>query len=144
MSVFDSLKKTLLGAQTPSPAAQPARAAAPEPDPDDLIIPEVDAGKLITMVKEGGEPLILDCRESWERKQVRIPGSLHIPMNETPSRLAELPQEQDIYVICAHGSRSVGVSGYLLQHGFRAINLRGGMADWQAQGGAVESDYQHR
>lgn len=144
MSLFNSLKKTLKAPQTPSPAPPATRAAAPDPDPDDFIIPEIDAGKLIALAKEGGEPLILDCRESWERKQARIPGSLHIPMNETPSRLAELPHEQEIYVICAHGSRSVGVSGYLLQHGFRAINLRGGMAAWQAQGGAVESDYQRR
>jgi rhodanese-related sulfurtransferase len=64
-------------------------------------------------------------------------------MNETPLRLSELPPGQEIFVVCAHGNRSAGVSGYLLQQGFRAVNLRGGMAAWQAQGGPVESDYRH-
>lgn len=142
MSLLDSLKKTLRGDSNQPSAPPPAQPS--EPDPDDFILPEVDAALLVAQIKDGGQPVILDCREGWERKQVRIPGSLHIPMNETPARLHELPQGEEIYVVCAHGNRSAGVSGYLVQRGYRAINVRGGMAVWQAQGGAIESDYRTR
>lgn len=142
MSLLSSLKKTLRG--EPGRPAAPQPAPPPEPDPDDLILPEIDPARLIAQIKDGGQLVILDCREPWERKQLRIPGSLHIPMNETPARLHELPSGQEIYVVCAHGNRSAGVSGYLLQQGFRAVNLRGGMAAWQTQGGPTESDYRPR
>lgn len=138
MSLLDSLKKTLRG--EPNRPAAPQPAPPPEPDPDELILPEIDANGLIALSRDGGQPIILDCREPWERRQSRIPGSLHIPMNETPARLHELPQTEDIYVVCAHGNRSAGVGGYLRQHGYRAVNLRGGMAAWRAQGGPTESD----
>jgi len=71
---------------------------------------------------------------------VRIPGSLHIPMRQIPGRLAEIDRAADIVVVCAHGNRSYSVAGYLIENGFAARSLRGGVADWQARGGEVESD----
>jgi rhodanese-related sulfurtransferase len=88
----------------------------------------------------------LDVRELYEWRQVSIPGALHIPMNDTPWRLDELPREREIVVFCAHGNRSYGVAGYLMalcagfaiEQGFRARSLAGGITQWHRQGGAVE------
>jgi hydroxyacylglutathione hydrolase len=85
--------------------------------------------------------LLLDCREPFEWKQVRIPGSLHIPMNEIPYRLTEVDREADVVVICAHGIRSCAVAAFLSEKGFAARSLKGGVATWQSRGGEIESDH---
>lgn len=142
MSLFDSLKKRLSATSTAAqPAPNPTAGRASPPEDDEPVIPEINPTELMAVRQKGAGPVILDCREVYERKQARIPGSLHIPMNETPHRLGELDPDSDIVVVCAHGNRSYAVSGYLIQRGFRAINLTGGMAAWQARGGEIESDY---
>ena len=80
------------------------------------------------------------CREQYERRQGYIPGSAHIIMREIPYRLDELDRRADIVVYCAHGNRSYGVAGYLIERGFRARSLKGGIAGWQARGGEVTRD----
>ncbi len=142
MSLFDSLRRRSQAATTQS-TTQPAptRNSAPAPEDEVLTIPEITPAELMAAQRNGAGPVIVDCRESYERKQARIPGSLHIPMNETPLRLGELDRSADIVVVCAHGSRSYAVTGYLVQHGFRALSLAGGMAAWQSRGGEIESDY---
>jgi rhodanese-related sulfurtransferase len=87
--------------------------------------------------RNGGGPLLLDCREDSEWHQVHIPGSTHIPMRQIPDRLGEIDREADIVVMCAHGNRSYSVAGYLLRNGYRARSLKGGVADWQLHGGEV-------
>ena len=82
---------------------------------------------------------MLDCRESYERRQGYIPGSVHIVMREIPYRLEELDRATDIIVACAHGNRSYGVAGYLIENGFRARSLKGGTVAWQSQGGPFPS-----
>lgn len=49
----------------------------------------------------GATPLLLDVRELYEWKQVRIPGAKHIPMGEIPARLAEIDKERPVVVFCA-------------------------------------------
>jgi rhodanese-related sulfurtransferase len=138
MSLWHTLKQALGGgAKASAPSSRPA--STPEPEP---VVPEISVDELLAQRANGNaaDLLLLDCREPWEWRQVRIPGSLHIPMNETPFRLDELDRNRAIIVVCAHGNRSYGVAGYLLQHGFHASSLRGGIAAWQARGGEVESD----
>ncbi len=139
MSLWHTLKQAFnrgakASAVTPS---RPSSAAEPE-----LVVPEINVDELLAQRANGNaaDLLLLDCREPWEWRQVRIPGSLHIPMNETPFRLHELDKDRAIIVVCAHGNRSYGVAGYLIQNGFRASSLRGGIVAWQARGGEVESD----
>ena len=61
-------------------------------------------------------------------------------MREIPYRLGELDRAADIVVVCAHGNRSYGVAGYLIENGFRACSLKGGIAGWQSQGGEIAHD----
>ncbi len=139
MSLWHTLKQAFGGGAQASALTPSRPASSPEPEP---VVPEISVDELLAQRANGNaaDTLLLDCREPWEWRQVRIPGSLHIPMNETPFRLDELDKNRAIIVVCAHGNRSYGVAGYLLQHGFRASSLRGGIAAWQARGGEVESD----
>ena len=77
------------------------------------------------------QPLLLDVREPWELALCAIPGATSMPMASVPLRLGELPEDQDIVVICHHGGRSMQVAMFLNSRGFEAIhNLTGGVHAW--------------
>lgn len=83
--------------------------------------------------------VVLDCREPVEWAHGHIDGAVHIPMNEIPGRLDDVPEGQ-VLVVCKVGGRSAQVTGYLLQQGRDAVNLDGGMLDWEAAGRPMVSD----
>jgi rhodanese-related sulfurtransferase len=139
MKLLDAIKRSL-GSNSMPVSAQPP-ASSPAPEPAETIIPEIVAADLLAERRNGRQPILLDCREDHEWRQVRIPGSLHIPMRQIPGRLAEIDRGADVIVVCAHGNRSYSVAGYLIDNGFAARSLRGGVAEWQARGGEIESDY---
>lgn len=109
----------------------------PEPEPEEITVPEVTVADLQAALMGEQPPLLLDVREPWEWRQVHMATALHIPMNDVPDRLPELPVTQAIVVICAHGSRSYGVAGYLIEQGYRASSLAGGITQWAHEGGAI-------
>ncbi|HEV2519468.1 MAG TPA: rhodanese-like domain-containing protein [Thermoplasmata archaeon] len=78
--------------------------------------------------------VLLDVREDWERTTARIEPSLHIPMQQVPDRLGELPKRGLIVVYCHSGVRSAMVAAYLAGHGFRSVaNLSGGIDAWSTE-----------
>lgn len=96
------------------------------PAPFEIEVEELDRRR-----KAGGDDLVLDVREAWEYGLCAIDGSLHIPMSTLPARVAELPKDRDIVVVCHHGGRSAQVTMWLRSQGFdRAINLDGGVDSW--------------
>jgi rhodanese-related sulfurtransferase len=139
MKLFDAIKRSLGSNSMPASAQPPA--SLPAPEPAEIVIPEIVAADLMVERRSGHQPTLLDCREDHEWRQVRIPGSLHIPMRQIPGRLAEIDRGADVIVVCAHGNRSYSVAGYLIDNGFAARSLRGGVAAWQVRGGEIESDY---
>lgn len=93
-------------------------------------VPEVSAGELDSRLRASDPPVVLDVREPWELEIARLPGTLDIPMNEVPDRIAELPKNREIVVMCLAGGRSLKVAEYLNRTGFRASNLTGGIRAW--------------
>ena len=93
MGLLDSLKRAFAG-----PSSMPASGApvttASKPEPEEIRVPEVTAAELIAERRNGAAPLLLDCRENYERRQGYIPGSTHIVMREIPYRLGELDRER--------------------------------------------------
>ena len=85
-----------------------------------------------------GGAYVLDVREDHEFTAGHVPGAVSVPMNEVPARLAEVPADQPVYVICQAGGRSAQVVGFLRQQGLDAINVAGGTGEWVARGWAVE------
>jgi rhodanese-related sulfurtransferase len=145
MALFDSLRKAVAkpsAVPNVSQSGAPIEAVQrPAPQPEPIVVPEIQPGELIPQYRNGAAPRLLDCREPFEWAQVRIPGSLHIPMNEIPARLGELDPNSEWVVVCAHGNRSFAVAGYLLHNGLKASSLAGGVTDWWMRGGETESDY---
>ncbi|AET69707.1 NAD(FAD)-dependent dehydrogenase [Desulfosporosinus orientis DSM 765] len=73
------------------------------------------------------EVCIIDVRDEEERKAKFIRGSLHIPVNDLRSKLAELPKDKEIIVYCEIGLRGYVAYRILTQHGFTNVrNLCGG------------------
>lgn len=93
---------------------------------------EVSAIDLKARLNSGESPTILDVREPWEFATARIEGSKHISMGEVPARAPqELHSEEHIIVVCHHGVRSLKVTHWLRQQGFKkAQSLRGGIDEW--------------
>jgi rhodanese-related sulfurtransferase len=91
---------------------------------------------LKSWLADGGRlaPLLLDVREPWEYQHCCIEGAQSMPMATVPTRLAELPKDREIVVICHHGGRSQQIAAFLEQAGFdRVHNLQGGVHAWALQ-----------
>ena len=84
--------------------------------------------------KAPGALLLLDVREDYERAAAAIEPSVHIPMQQVPDRLDELPRNRAIVVYCHTGVRSAMVAGYLEQEGFAHVaSLGGGIDAWSRE-----------
>jgi len=76
---------------------------------------------------EAGEGFLLDVREAFELAVEEAPGAVNIPMGQLRGRLNELPRDREILVICRSGGRAYYATRMLLQNGFKARTLSGGM-----------------
>ena len=83
---------------------------------------------------------VLDVREEAEWRHGHIDGAMHIPLAELPARLSAVPGEEQTLVVCRIGGRSARAVAYLLQKGRDAVNLDGGMVDWEAAGRPMVSE----
>ena len=83
--------------------------------------------------------VVLDVREPDEWAHGHIEGALHIPLSLLPVRRAELPAAQTL-VVCKVGGRSAQAVAWLQQQGHDAVNLAGGMLDWEAAGRPMVSE----
>ncbi|HEV2703159.1 MAG TPA: rhodanese-like domain-containing protein [Steroidobacteraceae bacterium] len=94
-------------------------------------ITEIAPAALKRLLDSAAPPLVLDVREPWELEAARLTGTLDIPMMHIPQRLAELPRDRPIVVMCHGGVRSMKVAHFLAQNGFNQVaNLVGGIHAW--------------
>ena len=95
------------------------------------------AGMVASDVLRGDMPLVhwdhtdeiflLDVRQPPKLAVEQAPGVVNIPPGELCLRLEELPRDRAIGVICRSGQRAYYATRILLQNGFRARNIAGGM-----------------
>jgi rhodanese-related sulfurtransferase len=74
-----------------------------------------------------GDGFLLDVREGAELAVEQVPGAVNIPLGQLRSRLDELPRDREIQVICRSGQRAYTATRCLVQHGFQARVISGGM-----------------
>jgi len=78
------------------------------------------------ILREGGT--IIDVRESDEIATGTLPGAVHIPLGQIPSRTSEIDPTRPVALLCRSGARSGQAAAYLARSGFdEVINLDGGM-----------------
>jgi rhodanese-related sulfurtransferase len=105
---------------------------APE-TPD--AFPSVTIEDAIARVSAGQR--LVDVREQGEWDTVHAPTAQFLPMSELQERLDELPRGEEFLVVCHAGARSARVTAALLEAGFRAVNVEGGMSAWGVAGGGI-------
>ncbi len=76
--------------------------------------------------------IVLDVRTTSEFAQGSLCGALNIPVEELRARTNELPKNTEIWVVCGVGQRAYYAVRMLLQYGFQARMLSGGMQTNQA------------
>jgi NADPH-dependent 2,4-dienoyl-CoA reductase/sulfur reductase-like enzyme/rhodanese-related sulfurtransferase len=70
---------------------------------------------------------LLDVRNPAELAVESVPGAVNIPLPQLRARLGELPRDREILIICRSGQRAYYATRILLQNGFKAHTLAGGM-----------------
>lgn len=84
----------------------------------------------VTVDEIPADAKILDVREDYEWEAGHIKGAQHLPLGDVPARYGEVPLDEDVYVICRAGGRSLKATAYLQDAGFDVINVIGGMGAW--------------
>jgi len=95
------------------------------------------AGMVAADVLHGDMPLahwediedafLLDVRQPVELVVESVPGAVNIPLSQLRARLVELPRDREIRIICRSAQRAYYATRILLQNGFKARNISGGM-----------------
>jgi rhodanese-related sulfurtransferase len=98
----------------------------------------VNVAEALELLKSGA--LLLDVREDNEWESGRAGVAVHVALNEVPDRLDELPKDRQIVCVCRSGARSGRAANFLVEHGYDAVNLEGGMLAWSAESEPLVSD----
>lgn len=97
--------------------------------------PAISAAEAVELVADGA--LVIDVRRSFEWNRVHIPGAVHMPLEQLPQRCLELPEDRLLITFCTGGLRSAGAANLLVENGFEAVNMSGGLIHWRAAGGRL-------
>ena len=105
-----------------------------------LSAPRVQAqgaqGAMVTLDQaradaEAGRALLVDIREPDEHATGVAPGARLLPMRQLSSRLAELPKDRPVLLICNTQNRSRATYDALRQRGYTNLQyVEGGMSEW--------------
>ena len=106
------------------------------------MFPEISVTQLAEKLKSDDDFILLDVRELHELNYAKLTDNrLQVtPMSrlaqEGPKALSDSSQSQDatIYVMCHHGSRSMQVTAWLAQQGWKNVfNVKGGIDAYARQ-----------
>lgn len=98
-------------------------------------LPKVGAQDAITLA--AGNAMLLDIREKEEFNAGHAPNAVHIPLGALPGKLARVPSDKPVVVVCRSGMRARSATKMLTQNGRDARLLSGGMHAWQRAGGRM-------
>lgn len=99
---------------------------------------EVSVSQAYEKYQQGA--FFLDVRTQGEWDQMHLANSTLIPLDQLSSRLAEVPKDKDVVVICRSGARSKEGMTILRGAGYtRAVCMTGGLLAWQAAGYPLEA-----
>lgn len=97
------------------------------------VFPEDDFEVSVEQVKQGietGDFDLIDVRETFEFSRGLLPGARKMPMSTILISAKELNKEKPLIVYCEHGIRSLDVTAWLREQGYRAWSMAGGFSEW--------------
>ena len=101
---------------------------------DGAAVPNITVADAPSFV-ERTRAAVVDVRETSEYEAGHVPGAISIPQADLATRLADLPRERELLVVCEGGTRSLRAAHFLKQVGFEQVaNLVGGTSAWREAG----------
>ena len=98
-------------------------------------LPLLSVHQLKEKLDRGESLMVLDAREQGEWDSGHIAGSLHIYVGHVEQRLADIPRDRPIAVVCTVGHRAGIAASVLLRAGFSQVsNVLGSVAAWRRAG----------
>ena len=94
---------------------------------------EITAQEIKTAMITGKKLDIIDVREVDEVAAGKIPGSINIPLSLLEFRMHELDKSKEYIIVCRSGARSSRAVQFLEYHGFKILNMFGGMMTWNGE-----------
>ncbi len=94
---------------------------------------EITAQEIKTAMITGKKLDIIDVREVDEVAAGKIPGSINIPLSLLEFRMHELDKSKEYIIVCRSGARSSRAVQFLEYHGFKTLNMFGGMMTWNGE-----------
>lgn len=92
----------------------------------------IQPSEIKTRLAQGEKLVLIDVREDEEVAEGMIQGAIHIPLGQLPDRLDEIPQAEEVILVCRSGNRSGRALGYLEANGYKGLkNMTGGMLEWE-------------
>jgi hydroxyacylglutathione hydrolase len=97
-------------------------------------VPAIDRQALAPAVDERSVAVV-DVRTAAEWAAGHLPGAIHVPLGELPSRLGEVPADRPVGVHCQAGGRAAIAASVLRAGGIADVRVYGGgYAEWSAAG----------
>lgn len=97
----------------------------------------VDVAGARDMQQKGAQ--LIDVREPREFAAGHAVGARNVPLGQVGARLAEIPADGPVLLICRSGNRSGQAQDILQRQGrTNTYNVTGGTAAWQAAGLPME------
>jgi len=108
-----------------------------------LDMARISVQDLRRQMDEGPPPLIVDVRSPTAQalELRRIPGALHVPVQDAARHLTDLPRDREIilYCTCPNEVSAAKVARLLMNNGFQRVRpLKGGLEAWIEAGYSVE------
>jgi len=98
-------------------------------------VPSVNAATARELVRDGA--VLLDVRENAEWNAGHAPQAAHLPLGRITEASKKVRNGKRVVVVCRSGHRSRSGAKALIELGYDAVSLSGGLGAWARAGGQV-------
>lgn len=104
---------------------------------------EISASELATLLESDADVRVVDVRSPAAFRRGHVPGSVNVPFEQLPDRIAELDGAERVVTVCPHGQASVQAARLVASYEGTADavveSLAPGLEGWAAEY-ALETD----
>ena len=96
---------------------------------------EISASEAAQRIENDKSLGILDVRTQGEFRSGYIPKAIHADISSSSfmQKIEQLDKSKTWLVYCLSGGRSARACSVMAEHGFKTINMRGGISSWSGK-----------
>lgn len=76
---------------------------------------------------------LVDVREADEFAYAHVEGAISMPLSGLEDTADQLDKDENYYVMCLSGARSMAACQYLASKGYKVTNVMGGISAWRGE-----------